>query len=103
MHFLAITSSPTTTTAPAVTHLTGVSGSLALWLTVGLIVAAGIVIAFSRVALEGRGGSGNESNGAQTKEANRPDRTLIRSWLAIPSRADCCSSPPSRLRSTTRP
>jgi hypothetical protein len=71
---------PTTTTsvAPAVTHLTNNNWNLALWLTVGLVIAAGIVVTVGRTVLEGRGASDRSAS-----HASAPDRTLMRSWLAI--------------------
>jgi len=73
----------TTTTTPSVssssvTHLSSNDWIVALALTVGLVIAAGIVVAVARGLLEGSG-TAQPPSGA----ARKPDRTLIRSWLAI--------------------
>jgi len=72
----------TTTVAPPVTHLTGTHWNLALWLTVGLVIVAGIVVAAGRTLLEGRGTTPTPTS-TSTSHSNNADRTLMRSWLAI--------------------
>jgi len=85
---------PTTAAASSVTHLSSSQWIIALAMTVGLVIAAGIVVAVARNRLEGgatRQSSSDASNkleGGTTRQSslgksNKPDRTLIRSWLAI--------------------
>jgi hypothetical protein len=80
--FLIADATTPTSSVPGVTHLTGVSGTLVLWLTVGLVIAAGVVIAVARTVLEGSGRS-TQTAQSHASESARPDKTLIRSWLAI--------------------
>src|SRR5262245_19216938 len=58
------------TTAAGPSHLTGTDWIVALSLTVGLIIAAGLVVVFGR----------SKRDGVDVKS---PDRTIMRSWLAI--------------------
>ena len=75
------TTSIPATSASSITHLSGNDWIVALSLTVGLVIAAGIVTAASRSWLEGR--TADAGNATQSGSARAPDRTLIRSWLAV--------------------
>jgi PASTA domain len=77
---MLIAQTPTTTNTTT-THLSSNDWIIALALTVGLILAAGIVVAVSRFYLEGRPASADAS--AHGSPAGPADKTLIRSWLAI--------------------
>jgi PASTA domain len=83
---IAQTPTPTTTTVPATTsagvaHLSSTDWIVAVSLTVFLVLAAGLVVAVARTKLEGQ----PEPAGADghTHPSRPPDKTLIRSWLAI--------------------
>jgi len=78
-----IADTTTTSSLPAITHLTGIDGTLVLWLTVGLVIAAGVVVAASRYFLEGSGKNAGSDTPPRSKDATPPDRTVVRSWLAI--------------------
>jgi hypothetical protein len=67
-----------------VTHLGSSAASLTLWLTVGFVLLGGVVAAFGRSLVEG----GFRSRSGSTPGAGRvgrtsPDRTFMRSWLAL--------------------
>jgi hypothetical protein len=71
-------------TAAQVTHLSPGAASVTIGLIVGFVILSGIVVAFGRSSLEGsfKAHSGAEP-GKGPPGAAAPDRTFMRSWLAI--------------------
>jgi hypothetical protein len=84
LSFSAVTSTTSTSTTPGITHLSG-SGK---WVSVGLVVVfvllAGAVVVWGRRALERPRQKQEDTSGAGTRpQAEAPDSTLVRSWVAI--------------------
>lgn len=72
------------TVAAQVTHLTSTAAYVTLGLTAGFVIVSGVVVALGRSRLEGtfktRSGS---AQGQESAGQSAPDRTFMRSWLAI--------------------
>jgi hypothetical protein len=78
---LVLAQASETPTPDAAQQLTGGDKALTLWLVVGFLLLAGIVVAFGRRAIEAKPTSGAAAG--DQPAAPKEDRTLIRSWIAI--------------------
>ncbi len=71
------------TTTAQVTHLGPAAAYVTLGLIVGFILFGGLVIILGRSTLEGSFTARAKGPDEESSGAARPDRTFIRSWLAI--------------------
>jgi hypothetical protein len=73
----------TATRSLPVTHLSPGAAWATLALIAGFVLAAGVVTAFGRARLEGSFKARSRSGPGQGSADQAPDRTFLRSWLAI--------------------